>query len=124
MPLALKQPLFLILLVIIPLIWVTIHRSAIKNQSLRSRIFLGGIRSLLALILVLTLSDPVLLKNSDHVNLFYLMDISKSIFGQAEEEALEVIRETSPGMGVEDQAGLIVFGKTRLSNSPWAATLT
>ena len=111
MPLALNQPLFLILLAIIPLIWVMIHRSAIKNQSLRSRIFLGGIRSLLALILVLTLSDPVLLKNSDHVNLFYLMDISKSIFGQAEEEALEVIRETSPGMGVEDQAGLIVFGK-------------
>jgi uncharacterized membrane protein len=112
MPLALKQPLFLLFLAVIPLIWITIHRSTLKDRPQLSRIYLGGIRSLLALTLVLALSDPVLLKSSDHVNLFYLMDISQSIFGQGEDTALEAIRDTSAGMGEEDRAGLIIFGKS------------
>jgi uncharacterized membrane protein len=57
------------------------------------------------------LSDPQLLIRSDHVNLFYCLDISESIPREQKQAAEAFIIKTTAAMKNEDQAGVIVFGK-------------
>ncbi|MFC1821012.1 VWA domain-containing protein, partial [Thermodesulfobacteriota bacterium] len=58
-----------------------------------------------------TLSDPRLLKRSDNVNIFFCMDMSKSIASDMERAATGFVDDVKKGMTEEDRAGLIVFGR-------------
>ncbi len=66
---------------------------------------------MLIILLGLALADPQLLMHSDQVNLFYCLDVSESIPGKQKKAAEAFIKKTSAGMSVEDQAGVILFGK-------------
>ena len=70
-----------------------------------------GLRSLLIIVLGLTLSDPQLLGRSDQVNVFFCLDVSESITEDQKKAAEIFIRRTTREMEGEDQAGIIVFGK-------------
>jgi uncharacterized membrane protein len=123
------KPIFLLLWLLIPVIWLLIGRSPLSIQSKRSRIIIGSIRTMLILVLGLALSDPRLIQGSDQVNLFFCLDVSESIRGMLREDgvvhhqeggdpqegrdigAMSFMRKAAAGIGEEDKAGLIIFGE-------------
>jgi uncharacterized membrane protein len=74
-------------------------------------VIVGGIRSLLIIILGLTLSEPQLSRHSDQVNVFFCLDVSESIPRGQKHAAEAFINAAAAGIKDEDQAGLIAFGK-------------
>ena len=111
MPIALTKPILLLFLIFIPVIWIMMNRSSFKSEPPLGRILSGGIRSIIILILALALSDPRVVKSSDRVNLFFLLDVSESVPEEGQKAALEYIRTASLGIEDEDRAGVIIFGK-------------
>jgi uncharacterized membrane protein len=111
MPIVLTKPIFLLFWLFIPIIWIMMSRSSFKRQPRLSRIFIGGLRSLLIIIMGLALSDPRTIKGSDRVNLFFCLDVSESIGGDGKKAAMEFMQKSTTGMKGEDRAGLILFGK-------------
>ena len=120
MPIAFLNPIFLLFWVLVPGIWLQLNRSYLKNRSRRSRLLIGGLRTLLILVLGLALSDPRVIKGSDRVNLFFCQDVSESVrrhrhdtdLQKEGEKGIETfMRRAASGMGEEDLAGLIVFGE-------------
>ncbi len=109
MPIALTKPFFLLIWLFIPVIWLLINRSGLKDQPRRRRMLIGGLRTLLILLLGLALSHPKMLKGSDRVNLFFCLDLSESIEKGGEKKAMEFINRARSGMEGEDRSGLIVF---------------
>ncbi len=111
MPFTLLKPIFLISLIAIPLLWIGFRKTPLQKLSSREKLLFGGMRSLLLLLLVLALCDLRLLNSSDHVNLFFVLDLSESINAQGRNKALTFMKKAVSGMGKEDRAGLILFGK-------------
>ena len=90
MPIELTKPISLLFCLFIPIIWITLSRSSFKSQSRLNLILVGGTRSFIILMLGLALSDPRVPKTSDHVNLFFLLDVSESITHEGEEVAINL----------------------------------
>ena len=111
MPIALTKPILLLFLIFIPVIWIMMNRSSFRSEPPLGRILTGGLRSIIILILALALSDPRVVKSSDRVNLFFLLDVSESVPEEGQKAALEYIRTASLGIEDEDRAGVIIFGK-------------
>lgn len=110
----LNNPLFLLLWLTIPVIWIMITRSFMKEGSRRYRIITGGLRTLVLLILGIILADPVMKSHTDRVNLFFCLDASLSMDEKDRTRAEEFIRSSVGQMGKGDRAGLILFGKRPL----------
>ncbi len=111
MPLSLHKPLFLILWILVPLIWIMMRQSFLQGSPRAYRFVAGILRSLLILVLGLTLADPRIMAHTDQVNLFFCLDVSESIGDDKHRAAREFMQKTISGMEKEDQAGLILFGK-------------
>ncbi len=111
MSIALTKPIFLLFWLFIPVIWIMINRSSFKNQPRLRRMLIGGLRAFLIVVLGLALSDPRMIKSSDRVNLFFCLDVSESVGSEGKNTAMEFIQEAASGIGEEDRAGLILFGK-------------
>jgi len=111
MPFVFNQPIYLILLLLIPLIWFMMNRISAKGRSPRQRLIIGGLRSLVLIVLVLALADAQMLRPSDQVNVFFCLDVSESIPEDQMLAAEAFIKNAVAGMKSEDQAGLIVYGK-------------
>lgn len=111
MPVSLTKPIFLLFWLSIPVIWIMITRSSLRNEGRLSRILIGGLRSLLIVILGLALSDPRIMRYSDRVNLFFCLDVSKSVRDEGEKVAMDFMKRTTIDMNEEDRAGLIIFGR-------------
>lgn len=115
MPIAFMNPIFLLSWLLIPLIWLLIMRSPLKNRSRRSRILIGVLRALLILVLGMALADPRMMKGTDKVNLFFCLDVSESIregiHNGGENGVTAFMMKATVGMGEEDSAGLIIFGE-------------
>ena len=111
MLISLNKPIYLILWLLLPVIWVMMSRSFAKGRSSRQKAIVMGLRSLLIILLGLALSDPQLLSRSDQVSVFFCLDVSESIPRNQKKAAEAFIKKTTDEMKSEDQAGLIVFGK-------------
>ena len=109
--LTLNNPIYLTLWLLIPVNWLMMGRSFARGRSSRQKVIVGGIRSLLIIILGLTLSEPRLSHHSDQVNIFFCLDVSESIPGDQKRAAQSFIKAAAAGIKDEDQAGLIAFGK-------------
>ena len=109
--LSLNQPIFIALWLLIPLIWFIQQRLWATGGLSRQKTIISGFRSVLIILLGLALSDPQLLIRSDQVNLFFCLDISESIPREQKKAAEAFIKKTTAEMTVNDQAGVIVFGK-------------
>jgi len=110
----LDKPIFLIIYLLIPIIWIMMGRSSDRGGWSIRKIGIGVLRSLLLIILGLALSDPKLLSHTDQVNVFFCLDVSESIPGDQRLKAETFIKQTVSAMQFEDQAGFIVFGKDAL----------
>lgn len=118
MSITLNIPLFLLLWLTIPVLWVMIHRSFMKAGSRRYKIITGGLRTLLLLLLGIILADPVMKTHTDRVNLFFCLDASSSMDQEDRTRAEEFIRDSAGHMEKGDSAGLILFGKRALLDTP------
>jgi len=110
-PFTLIRPLYLLFLVLIPIIWISIMRSPLREAGRLGLISVGGIRTLLIVALGLALSDPRIMGYSERVNLFFCLDQSKSVGYAAEKAARTFMERAATHMDEEDTAGLILFGK-------------
>ncbi|MBW2450577.1 MAG: VWA domain-containing protein [Deltaproteobacteria bacterium] len=111
MSFAIDKPIYLIVYLLIPFIWLMMRRSSAGDRLSKQKMVIGVLRSLLVIVLGLALSDPKLLSHSDQVNVFFCLDVSDSIPGDQRLKAETFIEQTTSDMQGEDQAGLIVFGK-------------
>jgi uncharacterized membrane protein len=108
--LSFHKPLFLSLVLLVPIIWAMMHRY-FRGPWGRHKILVGCLRSLLIVVLAMAIADPRLLTLSDQVNLYFCLDVSESIGNEQQIAAQEYIKKTTAHMGPDDQAGLIVFGR-------------
>jgi len=111
MPISLNKPEYILLLLLVPVIWTMMTRSFLKKSSPKPKMIIGGLRSLLVILLAFALSDPQIMTDSDQVNLFFCLDVSKSTGSDTQAAALEIMQKTIPSIKKKDQAGLIIFGK-------------
>ena len=107
----LDKPIYLIIYLLIPLIWLMMKRLSAGELLSKKQIAIGILRSLLIIVLGLALADPKHLRHSDQVNVFFCLDISESIPVDQRLKAEAFIEQAAAAMQAEDQAGLIVFGR-------------
>lgn len=110
-PISFQQPVFLLVWLVVPLVWVLLRRFLGQNISRRRLWLIGGLRSLLIVLLGLALADPRLSSQSDRVNLFFCLDLSESIGRDKIPAVQSFMEQTVHDLDAEDRAGLIVFGK-------------
>jgi uncharacterized membrane protein len=111
MRLTLNNPIYLTLWLLIPVIWLLMSRLFAGGRASGQKAIVGGIRSLLIIILGLALSEPQLSRHSDQVNVFFCLDVSESIPRDQKRAAEVFITAAAAGIKGDDHAGLIVFGK-------------
>ena len=110
MTLQLENPLALLLLLAVPLL-ILIKRGDFMSRPRLSRWLIRGTRVLLILILTMALCNPLILRDSDRVNLFFLVDSSDSIQSGLKTKIITYLQKIASHMTAEDQAGLILFGE-------------
>lgn len=111
MPISFDKPLFLLVWLLIPLLWLMMRRSFLQGSARRHRRLIGAARSVLLLVLGFALADPRLMTRSDQVNVLFCLDVSQSVGREHITAAEEFMRQAVTGMNPEDLAGLVVFGK-------------
>lgn len=108
---AVQQPIYLAIWLLIPVIWLMARRSFLQQSSRKRRWLVVGLQSLLLFMLGLAMADPRLLRFSDKVNVLFCLDASESIGSDKIPLAETFMREGAKQMQEDDQAGLVVFGK-------------
>ncbi|MBF0280606.1 MAG: VWA domain-containing protein [SAR324 cluster bacterium] len=124
MPIAFNQPLFLMIWLFIPLVWYMAGRSFLREHDPFRRRVTTGLRTLVILATGLTLAEPIWTQNSDQVNLFFVLDASDSVNSAGRNRGKDIIDQAIQGMGSEDQAGLILFGKKPILEVPLKRNFT
>lgn len=69
-------------------------------------------------LLVLSLSQPQLIRKDNSIDLVFALDISQSISSQSKDEALRFIEESLKSKKGKDRTGFIVFGEEAFTQSP------
>jgi uncharacterized membrane protein len=98
----------LILLAIIPALWLMRKNSAVDLTAKHLQLSTIA-RSLIVVLLVLGLMQPILYKASSRVSVVYLLDVSESIEPDAIRKAISWIEKTAGG-GDADHASFVAFG--------------
>lgn len=120
MSFAFDSPWYLLLLLLLPVIWVTSYRSLAGLGRWR-RLWAIAFRSLVLLLLVLALADMQYQRKNDSMTVLYLLDQSMSIPEDhrrvmqeyVNESVAEHLREEK-----EDRVGVIVFGRDAEVETP------
>ncbi len=108
---AFETPWYLVLLALLPVLWVVSYRSLAGLGKVR-RLLALTLRTMLVLLIVVSLAEVQLVRDSDRLTVIYLLDQSLSIPDQQRDRmaeyvnaAIEMHRER------DDRAGVIVFGR-------------
>lgn len=102
------QPDYLWLLLLIPVAWYTARRLHALDPIRRWTVLV--LRTLVLLLLILSLARPEIALRSTNMTVYFLLDVSESIPLQVREEAADTISELVDVKPRDDEAGLIVFG--------------
>jgi uncharacterized membrane protein len=111
--LAFDRPWYLLLLLVLPVLWWFSYRSLAG---------LGGVRRLASILLrsavlttvVCALAEMQLVRKSDRLTVFYLLDQSLSIAPDQDEAMIRYIKaaiRNQRSQHVDDRAGVVVFGR-------------
>ncbi len=111
--LAFDSPWYLLLLLALPVLWWVSFRTLAGLGRVR-RVVAIGLRSVVYTLLVLALAEMQLVRTSDRVTVFYLLDQSLSISQSQTDAMIQYIndairKQRDPAR--QDQAGVIVFGR-------------
>ena len=79
MSFTIDKPIYLIIYLLIPFIWIMMKRSSAGDRLSKQKLVIGLLRSFLVIVLGLAISDPKFLSHSDQVNVFFCLDVSESI---------------------------------------------
>lgn len=111
--LSFDQPVYLLLLALIPLLWPLSYRSLSGTGSWRRASALV-LRSLVLALLTLALAEAQIVRTTDRVCVIYLVDRSLSVPSDKVELIVEFVNEASEAHRrerPEDCVGVIVFGR-------------
>jgi len=113
MPIALTTPLALLGLLLVPyLVWV--ERLSLADQSrVRRRVSLG-LRIAIVCLLVLSLAGVQMVRRSDQLCVFFVLDLSDSVTRQQKAAAIAYVQRAVKQMRGDDLAGVIVAGSEAL----------
>ncbi len=107
-PVSFEQPVWLWLLVLVPVVIAVSARTLIALEPLR-RVLAIGARCLVVILLAVCLAEPMHVKSSDKLTVLFLMDRSDSVKGLQEMQE-EYIRKACEDMPHKDDlVGLIDF---------------
>ena len=114
------QPLFLLLLLLIPLsIWIALPRLRVRKRTVSNAYRLSVhtlgaliVRSVLLLCIVLALAGLQSVQVTNKLAVAFLIDVSDSVGAQGRDTAADFVRNAMRNMRVDgaDQAAVIVFG--------------
>ncbi len=79
-------------------------------------------RGVLIVCLILGLAEFTIRIPNDHLSVLYLLDVSDSIQKTQQQAAVNLIQQSIKAKPADDLAGLIVFGKNALVETPLSAT--
>ncbi|MCA1900408.1 MAG: VWA domain-containing protein, partial [Chloroflexi bacterium] len=112
-----NAPLFLLLLLLLPLAVYIGLPSKAKKQEIASLI----LRGVILLCLILSLAGLELVKSGNNLAVVFLMDVSDSMPQQAVEQEVAYVREALKSIGADDKAAIILFGADALVERPMSA---
>ena len=110
---AFDSPWFLLLLVLLPLLWVLSFKS-LSGLGPYRRLFSLGLRSVVLILIILSLAETQYERKSDKLTVLYLLDQSLSIPIEQREAMLNYVVEDARlhrNASREDRVGLIAFGR-------------
>src|SRR4029453_13095766 len=115
---AFDEPLWLLLLLLVPILWIFSFKS-LSGLGPYRRLFALLFRTVVLTLLVLALAGIQLQKISDRVTVIYLLDQSESIPKLTREAMLEYVmkdiedhrRKGDLTSASQDKAGVIIFGR-------------
>jgi Mg-chelatase subunit ChlD len=115
--LSFTRPEGLLLVLLLPLaIYLTLRGRALMRRS-RKRLSLV-LRSTIIALLVLAISGLQLVQASDRLSVVFLVDHSDSITTAQQAQQAEYVRSALAAMGLDDAAGVVVFGGDALVDRP------
>jgi uncharacterized membrane protein len=116
---AFTQPLFLLLLLILPYF---AYLGWPKGRYGRGRAWTALVlRCLIVALVVLSLAGAQLVHGGDALAVVFLVDVSDSVSEEAQERALAFVEEALAALGPDDRAALVLFGADALVERPMMA---
>jgi uncharacterized membrane protein len=112
-------PLALVLLLCLPFI-VFVGWPRQRYRRTRDTISLA-LRSLIIVLLVLTLAGTQSVQSADRLAVVYLLDVSDSMGQEAQAEAIAYIRDSLQYISPDDEVGIVLFGANALVERPLSA---
>lgn len=113
MMLTFAQPAGLLLLLMVPaLLYLTLR----SHRAMRARRMYTalGVRILLVMLLAMALAEPRLRGAADRLSVAFLVDLSDSVGGAAEDRALRFVADAIGTMPGGDRAAIVTFGREPL----------
>lgn len=110
------EPIWLILLLLVPAFWWLGAR--LRTVARTRRIATLVVRTLIVLALVFALAQLELVRRSNLLTVYYLLDLSDSVPGASQERARALVTELNRRMTSRDEAGMIVFGAVPSLETP------
>lgn len=121
-----ERPLFLVLLLLLPLLWSVSWKSLTVGGRKRW-LLANGLRTLLCMLVVFALAEVELVRKNDQLSVIYLIDRSLSIPADRLDEVVEYVRSTANEFrqpSPDDSVGVITFGgNAAIEIPPWSSDL-
>lgn len=106
-----NSPWFLLLLLLLPLVWMMSFKGLSALGRVRRWVVLG-LRTVVMLLLILTLAEVQWVRTSDRLTVVYLLDQSLSIPAEHKRAMIEYVNASIlEHREKKDRAGVIVFGR-------------
>jgi uncharacterized membrane protein len=115
-----STPLALVLLLVLPGV---IAAGRPRNPFRRTRDLISlALRCTILILLILALSGVQVVRSADSLAVVFLVDASDSVGTISSQQAYDLVRAQIQQMGVNDSAGIVMFGKTPQIDRPISAS--
>jgi uncharacterized membrane protein len=102
------EPLYLLLLLMLPVIWYASMRLRLVGKV--RRWVMISLRTVIVLLLILALAQLEITRNSKDLTVYFLIDQSESIPSEIRNQSAEIVNNALKRKRPRDEVGVIVFG--------------
>ena len=106
------RPLFLLLLVVLPILLWALGRNSRAPVPPASRLLALCVRIAVVFLLILALAEPHIVKRSHDLSTVFVLDVSRSVRPEQRAAGLRYIQKALDGKRGGDSAGIVTFGRT------------
>ncbi|HZD61032.1 MAG TPA: vWA domain-containing protein, partial [Anaerolineae bacterium] len=114
MPIVFKQPLFLILLLLLPVVILWSRKYPFPGLSPKRKAISLALRCLILVLLISSLAGLSIKKSVDEISTIFAIDHSDSVTSKGKEKASRFVGNALTGTGNKNTAGVVVFGADAL----------